>query len=55
VAHLAAGYADLPLGATAGQVLLVAGGLLVLAWLAAWTTGRRLAREPVLAGLREEA
>jgi ABC-type lipoprotein release transport system permease subunit len=54
VARLAAGYADLPLGASAGQVALVAGGLLGLAWAAAWLTGRRLVREPVVAGLREE-
>jgi hypothetical protein len=55
VAHVAAGYADLPLGADAGQVALVAGGLVVLAWVAASLTGRRLAREPIVAGLREEA
>jgi putative ABC transport system permease protein len=55
VAHVAAGYADLPLGADAGQVTLVAGGLVVLAWLSASLTGRRLAREPIVAGLREEA
>ncbi|HMJ36008.1 MAG TPA: FtsX-like permease family protein [Baekduia sp.] len=54
VAHLAAGYADLPLGASAGQIALVGGGLLILSWLAAWLTGRRLVREPVVAGLREE-
>ena len=55
VARLAAGYADLPLGATAGQIVLVAGGLLLLSWAAAALTGRRLVREPVVAGLREEA
>ena len=55
VAHVAAGYADLPLGADARQVALVAGSLLVLAGLAASLTGRRLAREPIVAGLREEA
>jgi ABC-type lipoprotein release transport system permease subunit len=54
VAHLAAGYADLPLGATAGQIALVAGGLLLLSWTAAALTGRRLVREPVVAGLRED-
>jgi hypothetical protein len=54
VAHLAAGYADLPLGATTGHIALVTAGLLSLSWLAAWLTGRRLAREPVVAGLREE-
>ena len=55
VARLAAGYADLPLGASTGQVALVAGGLLGLAWAAAWLAGGRLVREPVVAGLREEA
>ncbi|WP_445152147.1 FtsX-like permease family protein [Baekduia sp. Peel2402] len=55
VARLAAGYADLPLGASAGQVLLVAGVLLSLSLVAAALTGRRLTREPVVAGLREEA
>jgi ABC-type lipoprotein release transport system permease subunit len=54
VAHLAAGYAELPLGATAGQIALVAGGLLLLSWAAAALTGRRLVREPVVAGLRGE-
>ncbi len=54
VAHLAAGYADLPLGATADQIVLVAGGLLALSWAAAALTGRRLVREPVVAGLRED-
>jgi ABC-type lipoprotein release transport system permease subunit len=55
VSHLAAGYADLALAATTAQIGGVAGVLLVLAWLAAWLTGRRLVREPVAAGLREEA
>lgn len=55
VARGTAGYADLPLGAGPGQIAAVAGGLVVLAWLAAALTGRRLAREPVVAGLREEA
>jgi hypothetical protein len=55
VARLAAGYADLPLGASAAQIALVAGGLLALAWVAASLAGRRLIREPVVAGLREEA
>jgi ABC-type lipoprotein release transport system permease subunit len=55
VAHLAAGYADLPLGATIRQIVLVGAGLLGLSWVAAWLTGRRLAREPVVAGLREDA
>jgi ABC-type lipoprotein release transport system permease subunit len=55
VADATAGYADLPLGASAGQAAAVAGGLVGLAAVAAWLTGRRLAREPVVAGLREEA
>ncbi len=55
VARLTAGYADLPLGATTGQIVLVAGGLLLLSWAAAAMTGRRLVREPVVAGLREDA
>jgi hypothetical protein len=55
VARRAAGYADLPLGASAAQSAAVAGGLVALAYAAAWLTGRRLAREPVLAGLREDA
>ena len=55
VAHLAAGYADLPLGAGLGQIALVGGSLLALAWAAAWLAGRRLVREPVVAGLREES
>jgi hypothetical protein len=55
VSHLAAGYADLPLGAGAGQVAAVAAGLLVLAWLSALLTSRRLLREPIAAGLREDA
>jgi|GEM_PF-1190471 len=55
VARLAAGYADLPLGASLGQIALVAAALLTLSWAAAWLTGRRLVREPIVAGLREEA
>jgi ABC-type lipoprotein release transport system permease subunit len=54
VARLAAGYADLPLGASPSQVALVAAGLLGLAWVAAWIAGRQLVREPIVAGLREE-
>jgi ABC-type lipoprotein release transport system permease subunit len=55
VAALAAGYADLPLRATAGQVVLVAAGLCALAYAAVWVMVRRLSREPVAAGLREDA
>jgi len=54
VAGLAAGYAELPLGPDPGQVALVAGGLLVLAALAAALVARRVLREPVVAGLRGE-
>ncbi len=55
VARMAAGYAQLPLAPAAGQVALVAGGLLVLAALAAALVARRVLREPVVAGLREAA
>ena len=54
VARLAAGFASLPLAPTAGQVALVAGGLLVLAILATAVVARRVLREPIVAGLREE-
>lgn len=52
--QIAAGYADLPLGAGAGQAMLVAGGLLVLGMLASAAMAGRLVREPVVAGLRED-
>ncbi|MBJ7521365.1 MAG: ABC transporter permease [Solirubrobacteraceae bacterium] len=52
-ARLAAGYADLPLGAGLGQAVAVSGALLGLAALASWEMARRLAREPVVTGLRE--
>jgi ABC-type antimicrobial peptide transport system permease subunit len=51
--RLAAGYADLPLRTGLGQVALVAVGLIVLTASASAWTARRLAREPVVAGLRE--
>ena len=54
VTRLAAGYAGLPLSPTPGQVAAVAGGLAVLAALSAWLVARRLVREPVVRGLREE-
>ena len=54
VAELAAGFAALPLAPTAGQVLLVVGGLALLATLATALVARRIMREPVIAGLREE-
>ncbi|HEX6021047.1 MAG TPA: FtsX-like permease family protein, partial [Solirubrobacter sp.] len=54
VARLAAGFASLPLAPTAGQVALVAGGLVALAILATAVVARRVLREPIVAGLREE-
>ncbi len=54
VARLAAGFATLPIAPGAGQVLLVVGGLLALAALATALVARRVLREPVVLGLREE-
>ena len=54
VARLAAGFAALPLAPTLGQIALVIGGLLLLAVLATALVARRVLREPVVAGLREE-
>jgi ABC-type lipoprotein release transport system permease subunit len=54
VGRLAAGFAELPLAPSAGQVALVVGGLLVLAAAATALVARRALREPVIAGLREE-
>jgi hypothetical protein len=54
VSSLAAGYADLGARASAGQVALVAGGLVVLALGAAGWVARRAVAEPPIAGLREE-
>jgi ABC-type lipoprotein release transport system permease subunit len=54
VARLAAGFADLPLAPSAGQVALVLGGVLALAAAATALVARRTMREPVIAGLREE-
>lgn len=54
VARLAAGFAALPLAPTLGQIALVTGGLLALAVLATALVARRVLREPVVAGLREE-
>jgi ABC-type antimicrobial peptide transport system permease subunit len=54
VAHLAAGFADLAVAPTAAQALLVGLGLLVLAAAATALIARRVLREPVVAGLREE-
>ena len=54
VARLAAGFASLPIAPTGGQVALVAAGLLALAGAATALVARRVLREPVVAGLREE-
>jgi ABC-type lipoprotein release transport system permease subunit len=54
VAHLAADYAGLPLGASLAQAAAVVAGLLALAALSAALVARRVMREPVVAGLREE-
>jgi hypothetical protein len=54
VSRLAASYVALPLSVGAGQVAIVAGGLLLLALAAAALAGRRLEREPVVAGLRSD-
>jgi ABC-type lipoprotein release transport system permease subunit len=54
VARLAAGFADLPLAPSGGQIALVVGGLLALAAAATALVARRAMREPVITGLREE-
>jgi ABC-type antimicrobial peptide transport system permease subunit len=54
VSHLAAGFAALPLAPTLAQIALVAGGLLALSVIATALVARRILREPVIAGLREE-
>jgi hypothetical protein len=54
VARLAAGFATLPIAPAAGQVLLVVFGLLALAGVATALVARRVLREPVVLGLREE-
>jgi hypothetical protein len=54
VARLAAGFATLPIAPGAGQVILVVAGLLALAALATALVARRVLREPVVLGLREE-
>ena len=51
--RLTVGYADLPLRTNPAQVTVVAVSLAVLAAIASVWTARRLAREPVIAGLRE--
>jgi ABC-type lipoprotein release transport system permease subunit len=54
VSRLAAGFASLPLAASAGQVAFVIAGLLALAAAATWLIARRVMAEPVVAGLREQ-
>jgi predicted lysophospholipase L1 biosynthesis ABC-type transport system permease subunit len=54
VSRLAAGFAELALAPTAGQIALVIGGLLVLAALATTLVARRAMTEPIARGLREE-
>ena len=54
VARLAAGFATLPIAPGAGQVLLVVAGLVVLAAIATALVARRVLREPVVAGLRDQ-
>ena len=54
VARLAAGFASLPLAPTPGHVAIVVCGLLGLAAGATALVARRVLREPVVAGLREE-
>jgi ABC-type lipoprotein release transport system permease subunit len=54
VARLAAGFASLPIEPGAGQVILVVAGLLALAAVATAVVARRVMREPVVVGLREE-
>ena len=54
VARLAAGFASLPITPGVGQIALVVAGLLALAALATAFVARRVMREAVIVGLREE-
>ena len=54
VARLAAGFASLPLSPAPGHVAIVLLGLLALTAAATALVARRVLREPVVAGLREE-
>jgi ABC-type lipoprotein release transport system permease subunit len=54
VARLAAGFASLPIAPSPGQIVLVVAGLLALAAGATALVARRVLREPVVLGLREE-
>jgi hypothetical protein len=55
VGSLAAGYAGLSLAPQAGQIALATGGLAVLGAVAVVWVAARVVREPVVAGLREQA
>jgi hypothetical protein len=55
VASLAAGYAGLSLAPAVGHLLLASAGLAALGAAAVAFVGRRVEREPIVAGLREEA
>ena len=54
VGSLAAGFAVLELAPSLGQVAAVVAGLLALAAAATAIVARRVMREPIVAGLREE-
>jgi ABC-type lipoprotein release transport system permease subunit len=54
VAQLAASFASLPIAPTGAQMALVVAGLLALAAAATALVARRVLREPVVAGLRDE-
>jgi putative ABC transport system permease protein len=54
VSSQAAGFASLELAPSTGQVALVVTGLLLLAAAATAIVARRVMREPIVAGLREE-
>jgi ABC-type lipoprotein release transport system permease subunit len=54
LARFAAGFATLPLAPSAGQIALILGGVALLAAAATAVVARRMMREPVVAGLREE-
>jgi ABC-type lipoprotein release transport system permease subunit len=54
VTRLAAGYAELSLAPTAGQVALLIGGFAVLGAAASTWVARAAVREPIVSGLRSE-
>ena len=55
VSRITAGYADLSLAPSLGDIALLIAGLGLLSLLAAGWTARTLTREPVAQGLREES